>query len=201
MISAEAFLQKHSVVIDDPIGEVSDADSGRVKRVKREKRGSSSAGAELNPQDVDACREAALRLLDAAPRSCAALQTRLIDKGYDEQAANTVVERLAELKLLDDQAYAESTVRYCLNRLMGERGTVMELRRKGIDYALASRVVDEAAQQGLFEESAWELGRKVFRKTQGLDRQVRLRRFWAAGGRKGHNPEALRRVAHELMDE
>ena len=196
MISAEAFLQGHCVVADDP------ADEGMCDgshRVNRNRHGSSSA--DFDPQDVDACREAALRLLDAAPRSCGGLRGRLVDKGYDERAVDAVIGRLTELKLLDDRAYAESAARYCLSRLMGERGVVMELRRKGIDSALASRVVNEAARRGLFEESAWELGRKICRKTQGLDRQVRLRRFWAAGGRKGHDPETLRRVAHELMDD
>lgn len=194
MISAEAFLQEHSVVIDDPI------DTGESSNSRRMNRNNGSESDDFNPHDVDACREAALRLLDAAARSSGGLRARLMDKGYDEQTTDAVVERLIELKLLDDQAYAESTLRYCLNRLMGERGAVMELRRKGVDCALASRVVEEAARQGLFEESAWELGRKVCCKTRGLDRQVRLRRFWAAGGRKGHSPEALRRVAHELMD-
>ncbi|NMN02233.1 regulatory protein RecX [Bifidobacterium panos] len=196
MISAETFLQGHCVVVDDSTDEDTHEDSHRVNR---NRRGSSSD--DFDPRDVDACREAALRLLDAAPRSCGGLRQRLVGKGYDERAVDAVIKRLLELKLLDDRAYAESAVRYCLNRLMGERGAVMELRRKGINSTLASRVVDEAAHQGLFEESAWGLGRRIYRKTQGLDRQVRLRRFWAAGGRKGHDPETLRRVAHELMDE
>ena len=196
MISAETFLQEHCVVVDDSTDEDTHDDSHRVNRSRR---GSSSD--DFDPRDVDACREAALRLLDAAPRSCGGLRQRLVGKGYDERAVDAVIERLLELKLLDDRAYAESAVRYCLNRLMGEHGAAMELRRKGINPTLASRVVDEAAHQGLFEESAWGLGRKIYRKTQGLDRQVRLRRFWAAGGRKGHDPETLRRVAHELMDD
>ena len=196
MISAEAFLQEHCVVADDSTDEDIRDGSHRVNRNRR-----SLSSDDFDSRDVDACREAALRLLDASPRSSGGLRARLMDKGYDERAIDAVIGRLTELKLLDDRAYAESAVRYCLNRLMGGRGAVMELRRKGIDSALASRVVDEVARQGLFEESAWELGRKVCRKTQGLDRQVRLRRFWAAGGRKGHDPETLRRVAHELMDE
>ena len=122
------------------------------------------------------------------------------DKGYDAPTVDAVIERLIELRLLDDRAYAESAVRYCLGRLMGERGALMELQRKGVERRLAAQVVDEACRQGLFEESAWELGRKILGKTRNLDRRVRLRRFWAAGGRKGHDPEALRRIAHELFD-
>lgn len=196
MIRAETFLQGHCFVVGDSTDEDIHDDSYRVNRNRCD-----SSSNDFDSQDVDACREAALRLLDAAPRSSGGLRQRLVDKGYDEQAVDAVIERLIELKLLDDRAYAESAVRYCLNRLMGERGAMMELRRKGINSTLASLVVDKAARQGLFEESAWGLGRKIYRKTQGLDHQVRLRRFWAAGGRKGHDPETLRRVAHELMDD
>ena len=151
-----------------------------------------------NAEDV--CREAALRLLDAAPRSSGALRDRLLGKGFDEAVVERVVERMVDLLLINDHDYAESVVRVCAGRMMGRRGTAMELDRKGVDRALAVQVLDEAERQGVFEDAAWELGRRTARKTQGLDRQVRQRRFWAAGGRKGHNPETLRRVAAELFN-
>ncbi|MBW3089847.1 regulatory protein RecX [Bifidobacterium miconisargentati] len=150
--------------------------------------------------DEDACREAALRLLDAAPRSSGALRDRLLGKGYDEATVEQVIERLIAVRLLDDEDYAESVVRVCAGRMMGRRGAIMELSRKGVDRALAQQVADEAERRGVFEEAAWELGRRVASKTQGLDRQVRQRRFWSAGGRKGHSPETLRRVAAELLN-
>ena len=103
------------------------------------------------------------------------------------------------MQLIDDSAYAESAVRYCAGRMMGRRGTVMELARKGVDRKLAEQVCDEAEQNGIFEDAAWELGRQIARKTHGLDRRVRQRRLWSAGGRKGHSPETLRRVAAELL--
>ena len=83
--------------------------------------------------------------------------------------------------------------------MMGRRGAVLELARKGVDRKLAEQVCGEAEQNGIFEDAAWELGRQIARKTHGLDHQVRQRRFWSAGGRKGHSPETLRRVAAELL--
>nr|WP_240541162.1 regulatory protein RecX [Bifidobacterium colobi] len=150
--------------------------------------------------DVDACREAALRLLDAAPRSSGALHDRLLGKGYAEDVVDGVIQRLIAVHLINDHDYAESVVRICANRMMGRRGAMMELARKGVDRALATEVTDEAEQNGVFEEAAWELGRRVARKTEGLERQVRQRRFWSAGGRKGHNPAILREVAAELLN-
>ena len=141
-----------------------------------------------------------MRLLDAADRPSGALRDRLIDKGYDDETVAAVVDRLIEVGLVDDESYAQSAVRYCVGRLMGYRGAVMELARKGVDRPLAERVCDEARMSGVFEDAAWELGRQYARKTRGLDVAVRRRRFWSAGGRKGHSPETLRRVAEELLN-
>lgn len=152
-----------------------------------------------DPNDLDACREAALRLLDAAPRPSSAMRERLIGKGYAPEVVDDVIARLIRVRLIDDEAYAQSAVRHCASRLMGYRGAVMELKRKGVDRQLAQHVCDEAESQGMFAEAAWELGRRTARKTAGLDVEVRKRRFWSAGGRKGHDPEVLREIAQELF--
>ena len=152
-----------------------------------------------DPNDLDACREAALRLLDAAPRPSGAMRERLVGKGYAPEVVDDVIARLIRVRLIDDEAYAQSAVRYCASRLMGYRGAVMELKRKGVDRQLAQHVCDEAESQGMFAEAAWELGRRTARKTAGLDVEVRKRRFWSAGGRKGHDPEVLREIAQELF--
>ncbi|WP_169240467.1 regulatory protein RecX [Bifidobacterium olomucense] len=224
MIDAEAFLRGRSMVIapqhsDDAASTTSSAslmrDGGighansaaqrsagageKPDSVRRPNVGTALCGPDDIADDKEACRESALRLLDAAPRSSSALRDRLLGKGYAEDTVAQVVERLIAVRLLDDEEYAESVVRICAGRMMGRRGTLMELSRKGVDRVLAQQVTDEADQQGVFEDAAWELGRRVARKTQGLDRQVRQRRFWSAGGRKGHNPETLRRVASELL--
>ena len=154
-----------------------------------------------DPSDLGACREAALRLLDAAPRSSGALRERLLGKGYMPDVIDDVIERLTRVQLLDDDAYARSAVHYCAARLMGRRGAVAELTRKGVDRTLAQRVCAEADSQGVFDDAAWELGRRTARKTVGMDPAVRRRRFWSAGGRKGHNPAILREIAQELFAE
>lgn len=149
--------------------------------------------------ELDECREAALRLLDAAPRPSGALRERLGDKGYKTSIIDEVIERLIRVHLIDDRAYAESAVRFCVGRCMGRRGTVMELIRKGVDRGMAETVAAEADERGMFEEAAWALGRRYAKKTIGVDDAVRRRRFWAAGGRKGHDSETLNRVCRELF--
>lgn len=176
------------------------------KRTGRSWAGGAGAGNRVASQegpndacDMDACREAALRLLDCADRSSGALLERLVLKGYDETVADAVVARLREVGLVNDEEYARSVVRYCVGRMLGERGTMLELSRKRVDRTLSRQVVDEAREAGVFVDAAWELGRSVAARTAGLDLQVRRRRFWAAGGRKGHSPDILRDISRSLF--
>ncbi|WP_338023598.1 regulatory protein RecX [Bifidobacterium simiiventris] len=220
MIDAGAFLAAHApAVMPDSFGRqdpVESSESGmtaggrRGRRLRRpEQYGRSdtarsrfgAAGARQvdDPHDVDACREAALCLLDAAPRSSGAMRERLAGKGYASDTVEAVVERLEQVHLIDDEAYAESMVRYCVARLMGARGTMAELSRKGVPRPIAARAVDEARERGVFEDAAWELARRYAAKTEGLDLDKRRQRFWSAGGRKGHDPQDLSRIAYELF--
>ena len=161
--------------------------------------GSAPAAPRADADDADACREAALTLLDAAARSSGALARRLVDKGFDTNVVDQVIDRLTKLGLVDDQAYAQDLLRSCLHRTMGERGVLSEMTRKGLDPGLAAQVVAQASREGLFVDSAYELGRKVACKTAGLDLKVRKRRFWSAGSRKGHSPGLLNQVAADLF--
>lgn len=155
----------------------------------------------LDDSAIDACREAALRLLDAAPRSSGGLKQRLLEKDFAEPVVDEVIRRLQQVLLLDDDAYAASVLRYCLSRNMGPRYTERDMVRKGLDRDVAKRYVAEAEEQGLFIDAAYEMGRTVLKKTRGLDPLVRKRRLWSAGGRKGHSPDVIRQVAHDLCDQ
>ncbi|MFC2663127.1 MAG: regulatory protein RecX [Scardovia wiggsiae] len=147
------------------------------------------------------CQEAALRLLDAAPRSSGSLRTRLIAKGYEEETVGKVIRRLVSSRLIDDGQYARSMVQYCLSRFLGEYGTRQELRKKEVEGPLITAVVEEAREAGKFENSAYELALKVSKKTSGLDTRTRLRRFWSACARKGHDPDTIRRYTDILCED
>ena len=197
MISAEAFLASRSADVADRDASVAER-SAHLGGVSPSE-GAPCPGAADAEGELEACREAALRLLDAAPRPSGALRERLAGKGYAEDTVEDVIGRLTRVGLIDDHAYAASAVRYCLGRMMGRRGAVTELARKGVDRATAEEAVAEADGEGLFTQAAWELGRRTARRTEGMDLRVRQRRFWAAGGRKGHDPQTLRTVAAEVF--
>ena len=77
---------------------------------------------------------------------------------------------------------------------------VAELAGKGAAGGQPKVVGDEADSAGVLSDAAWEWGGRPAKKTAGLERDARRRRFWSAGGRKGHNPEILRQIAQELFD-
>ena len=118
-----------------------------------------------------------------------ALRDRLIDKGYDDETVAAVVDRLIEVGLVDDESYAQSAVRYCVGRLMGYRGAVMELARKGVDRPLAERVCDEGPHERCLRGRRMGVGAAQRRQDTGHGPKVRKRRFWSSGGRKGHDAE------------
>ena len=70
-------------------------------------------------------------MLDYAARSSNDLKNRLIDKGYRENIVESVIIRLEDLHLIDDEQYAQFVIRSCISRTLGERATRMELQKKG----------------------------------------------------------------------
>lgn len=155
---------------------------------------------ELCNSSEDDCREAALRLLDYAPRSVMNMRKRLKEKGYTEVAVDAVIHRLLELHLLDDNQYAQMVIRSCAVRLLGARATRMELQRKNVDPAAISQNVASAQNSGVFTEAVWELGRKTASRTRNLEPLVRRRRFFAAAARKGHDLNVINEVYAALFE-
>ncbi|WP_418968665.1 regulatory protein RecX [Alloscardovia omnicolens] len=198
MISAQDFLRNQSVSQGAHSAQAEKQVS--VDELQDMAYHSQIQGVFQRSEQENKCQEAALRLLDAAQRPTSALKQRLLQKEFSEDIIDTVVDRLISLGLIDDEAYARSAVRYCVSRHMGQAGTLMELKRKGVDATLASQAVQEAAHEGVFVESAYALVERVARRTQGLDQQVRLRRLWSAAGRKGHSPDLIRRAQYEIFD-
>lgn len=149
----------------------------------------------------DDCREAALRLLDYAPRSIADVHQRLTEKGYADATVDSVVKRLCELRLLDDRQYAQLVIRSCVARMLGARATRLELQRKNVESSVIASSISQAQEAGVFEEAAWELGKKTVQRTRNLDATVRKRRFFAAAARKGHDLNVINEVYCTLFEE
>jgi len=89
-------------------------------------------------------REAALRLLAVRPRSRRELQDRLRRKEIPAGIIRDVLDRLVELRLLNDADFARALVRDRLRlRPKGRRALSAELARKGVAREVSDEVMDE----------------------------------------------------------
>lgn len=147
------------------------------------------------------CRQTALRSLDRAARSSASMHARLVEKGYADDIAGRVVVWLCANGYIDDEAYARDVLAHGIQRGLGRRAAMEQLRQRCIPDAIALCVCNEAQHQGLFVQAAYELGERVARRTLGKPYDVRRRRWWSAARSKGHDSEIIRQLEHELFDD
>lgn len=146
---------------------------------------------------------AALRFLEARPRSTAEVRTRLGRKDFAPEAIEAAIARLAELELLDDAAFArywvENRQAY---RPRGAGALRDELRRKGIDAGVAAEVMNDDALTVDESASAWGLARGVLHKYAGShDRNAFTRRMSSYLQRRGYTFEVIRPIVEQLWAE
>jgi len=119
------------------------------------------------PLDPDRAWDYLLRLLAQRAYTVAELDTKLRRRGIGAEDASTLLERLHELHLVDDAAYAE---RYVASRreTRGRIALRRELQRKGVDEALVERELkgldgdDQVrAAEALLRRNAWRYAPKA----------------------------------------
>ena len=146
---------------------------------------------------------AALRFLEARPRSIAEVRARLGRKDFAPEAIDAAIARLAELELLDDAAFArywvENRVAY---RPRGAGALRDELRRKGIDADVTAELLNDTALAGDESASAWGLARGALHKYAGSqDRNAFTRRMGSFLQRRGYTFEVIRPIVDQLWAE
>lgn len=148
--------------------------------------------------DPEACREAALRLLERSRRTRADLARRLADKGYAVATIDEVIERLARVGLVDDAEYARAFLAGRWGRRpSGWRRLQQELRAKGVGDAdvEAARAAIEQREGGVDElATAAKLVALASKRYAKLDPRVRSQRLWALLARRGYDGDTIRRV-------
>ncbi len=146
---------------------------------------------------------AALRFLEARPRSIAEVRARLGRKDYAPEAIDAAVARLAELELLDDAAFARYWVEN--RQAYRPRGTGAlrdELRRKGIAPDVTAGVLSDDSLTGDEAAGAWGLARGVLHKyAESRDRNAFTRRMGSYLQRRGYTFEVIRPIVDQLWAE
>ena len=153
--------------------------------------------------------EAAARFLEPRARSVAEVRRRLSGAGYRPDLVEGAIERLLELGVLDDEAFARAWVESRDRaRPRGERAIRQELGLKGIDRSTVDLVLGERreAMAGVPDEDGVRVSadmvaaeRLLARNARTLarvpDPRQRRQRAYALLARHGFDPEVCRTVA------
>lgn len=151
--------------------------------------------------DPDAvARAIVLRQLSIAPRSRAQLEKKLRQRGCDDAVAQRVLDRMTDVGLVDDEAYAEMLVRSKQStKGLARRALAHELRQQGIAQDIADDALDDI---GVEDEraKAEELVAKKLRTMHGLEPDVQARRLAGLLARKGYSGEVAWPVIREAVN-
>lgn len=149
---------------------------------------------------IEAAREVALRQLDTRSRSRAELHAAITQRGFHEDIAEEVLDRLTAVGLIDDAAFAAMIVRERF-ALRGATGRALreELQRKGIDSALITQAMSQISADDAYER-ALELAQRKARSMRGIDRRKAWGRLSGMLARKGYSSSICQRVIAEVLD-
>ena len=154
-------------------------------------------GTEPDPHHV--ARQIVLRQLAMTPRSRAELMQKLAQRGCTMDVAVTVLDRMTEVGLVDDQAYAQMLVRsQQAGRGLARGALARELRTKGIEDHLAEEAIASISEEDE-RARARALVDKKLRAMHGLGIQVQTRRLAGMLARKGYSSSITYAVIRDAI--
>jgi regulatory protein len=146
---------------------------------------------------------AALRLLEARPRTEREIRDRLRRKEFLPEQIDTVVSRLRELELLDDAQFARLWI---TNRQQlsprGAQGLRQELRAKGVARQVIDEVVADHTDADSERAACESVARKALRRyADAPDRATFQRKLGGYLQRRGFSFETIKPILAELWVE
>lgn len=148
----------------------------------------------------DQAMRKALNRLNHRAMSRGQLDRKLRELEFDEPTRTAVLDRLAELRLLDDEAFGRALIRETLARKpAGPRLLQQKLYQKGLPRELIDRLVAEAtADSDDQREQATRFAETKLRSMQRLDLATRKRRLYGQLARRGFSPDVIRDVMEKV---
>jgi regulatory protein len=142
--------------------------------------------------------ERALGLLAVRQRSRRELERRLVQAGFEPDAVADELERLEQVGLLDDEAFARTVVESRMG-FRGESRRVVagKLAQAGVASEVAMVALDQAPEAE--EERARRLAEAKAPRLSGLEPQVAMQRLYGFLARRGYGPEVAREAARRAL--
>jgi regulatory protein len=160
--------------------------------------GAAREDTEPDPQVV--ARRIVLRQLAMGPRTRRQLEDKLRERGCEPEVARRVLDRMGEVGLVDDEAYAEMFVR-SRQETKGLAADALrhELRGKGVADDVIASALEEIDPEREKEQARALVARRL-RTMRGLDRDVQTRRLAGFLARKGYGSGVSYQVIREAVD-
>jgi regulatory protein len=144
-------------------------------------------------------RGIALRQLTGSPKSRAQLAEAMAKREVPSEVADRVLDRLTEVGLVDDAAFAEMLVRTRhTERGLAGPALAAELRRRGVPDGVAAAALSHVTCEDEADRAVALACRKLA-STRGLPRETRLRRTHAHLARKGYSTGTVMRAINEAL--
>ncbi|WP_043417780.1 regulatory protein RecX [Arthrobacter globiformis] len=149
-------------------------------------------------------RAIVLRQLTASPKSRLQLERKLAERNVPEDVAAAVLDRFAEVRLVDDAEFADMWVRSRSQSRRLARGALRrELADKGIDADTAASALGQLSDEDEEAAARHLVERKLRAGTDLSDRAERdkaTRRLASMLARKGYQPSQAFRIVAEVLD-
>ncbi|PKN51612.1 MAG: hypothetical protein CVU55_11775 [Deltaproteobacteria bacterium HGW-Deltaproteobacteria-13] len=136
--------------------------------------------------DLAAAKQKAYRLLALRPHSEKELEKKLREKGFPAVVVKETLEKLHDLKYLNDASFAGQWARnLVVNKIWGNKKIITSLREKGIAADLINLSIENAREE-LSEEEAIEVlikKKTAKKKPPAFDVKEKQKIFQALMGR------------------
>lgn len=152
------------------------------------------------PGDPEAvARAICLRQLDHRARTRAELAATLRGRTVPDEVAGSVLDRLAEVGLIDDDALASG---YALavhrERGLARHAVAMKLRQRGVEESAVLAAVGQLSAESE-ADTARRLAHVRLKSLRGLAPQTQARRLVALLARRGYPPGLAHEVVREVL--
>jgi regulatory protein len=152
-------------------------------------------------EQVDRAKNTILNILSMVAKTRSQLEQRLTEKGHSPEVIEEAINRMIEVGVIDDAAFARNyTSSLHDGRGLARRAISRDLNQKGIDQETIEKALEGLDADAEYSRAV-DLVRKKARSTANLDPQARVRRLVGMLARKGYPGNVAFSVVKEVLAE
>lgn len=154
----------------------------------------------VNSDDISSYFDKVLNFLSFRSRSEFEINEYMLRKGWGEEIRKEILEKLKDLQLIDDKAFAQQWLASrSYNRPKGRSLVKMELQRKGVDKEIIDELLTEERGSASEEILAEKYGRKKLARLKNLPILETKRKLYSALLMRGFSREIVGETVAKLL--